>query len=121
MTHAARNPPTCQKSQPSVEARNTGSATTNQTSRAPKRNIRAADSRLMARLFEKISRNFGLALALPRSRLSNSRLNSHTSSSAPAMIATAAANPTVASSAPPRKNPMPFSAFFEPVNAATQR
>ena len=29
MIHAARNPPTCQKSQPSVEARNTGNATTN--------------------------------------------------------------------------------------------
>ncbi len=45
----------------------------------------------------------------------------HTSASAAAIAATAPRNPASSSSAPPRKKPAPFSAFFEPVSAATQR
>ena len=121
MIHAAKNAPIHQTSQPSDSARKTGKAMTNQTSRAPNRNKRAADSRLMARLLEKMSRNFGLFFALPRSRLSSHRLSIHTMSSAPAIHATAWVNPSTASMAPPRKKPTPFNAFFDPVRAATQR
>jgi hypothetical protein len=68
-----------------------------------------------------MSRNFGLFFALPRSARSVSMLPIHTSASAAAIAATAPRNPASSSSAPPRKKPAPFSAFFEPVSAATQR
>ncbi len=37
------------------------------------------------------------------------------------MLHTAASNPATARSAAPRKKPSPFTAFFDPVSAATQR
>ncbi|MDT4864234.1 hypothetical protein FQZ97_989860 [compost metagenome] len=119
MIQAARKPPTSQKSQPNTVLRYTGSATTNHTSRAPKRNSRAAERMLIARLLESMSRNFGFALALPRSFFSSTRLPNQIRASTAAIASTAPVNPSKASSAPPRKKPTPLSAFFEPVRMAT--
>ncbi|MDT4873180.1 hypothetical protein FQZ97_1084090 [compost metagenome] len=119
MIQAARKPPTSQKSQPNTVLRYTGRATTNQTSRAPKRNSRAAERMLIARLLENMSRNFGFALALPRSFFSITRLPSQIRASTAAMASTAPVKPSSASKAPPRKKPTPFRAFFEPVRMAT--
>ena len=97
----------------------TGKATTNHTSRAPKRNRRAAERMLIALLLDRMSRNLGLALALPRSFFSRHKLAIHTKARTAAIANTAPVNPINASNAPPRKNPTPFSAFFEPVRIAT--
>src|SRR3546814_15451220 len=83
--------------------------------------MRAADNWLIARLLETMSRNLGLAFALPRSRFSSTKLTSHTTARPAAMTAIAGAQPTVVSSAPPKKKPTPMSAFFEPGCEATQR
>ena len=119
MIQQARKPPTIQKFQPKTVLRYTGSAMTNQTSRAPKRNSRAADSTLIAWLLERMSLNFGLAFALPRSFFNRTRLLIQITASTAAIARTAPANPSSVSSAPPRKNPTPLSAFFEPVRMAT--
>ncbi|MNP37137.1 hypothetical protein D3C76_1305700 [compost metagenome] len=66
-----------------------------------------------------MSRNFGLALALPRSFFSRIRLPIQINASTAAMASTARVKPSSASRAPPRKKPTPFSAFFEPVRMAT--
>ena len=42
-------------------------------------------------------------------------------STEPARISIEVWNPVIVSIAAPRKNPTPFSAFFEPVRTATQR
>ncbi|MNF89663.1 hypothetical protein D3C84_721960 [compost metagenome] len=74
---------------------------------------------LIARLLDRMSRNFGLALALPRSFFSITRLPSQISERTAAMVTTAPLKPNRANNAPPRKKPTPFSAFFEPVRMAT--
>ena len=96
----------------------TGKATTNQTSRAPSRNIRAAERILIARILDRMSRNFGLALALPKSFFNRIRLLIQISASTPAMASKAPLKPINASKAPPRKKPAPLSAFFEPMRIA---
>src|ERR1022692_1939823 len=63
--HAAEKAPTCQNDHPSVEARKTGSPTTNQTSRALKRKSRAAESQFTAGLLENSLVNFTLDFAFP--------------------------------------------------------
>ncbi|MNN50589.1 hypothetical protein D3C81_1651830 [compost metagenome] len=119
ITQAARKPPTSQKSQPKTLLRYTGKATTNQTSRAPNRNIRAAERILIARLLDRMSRNLGLAFALPRSFFRRIRLLIQISARPPAMASKAPLKPSSASKAPPRKKPTPLSAFFDPVRIAT--
>ncbi|MNJ80583.1 hypothetical protein D3C77_790120 [compost metagenome] len=74
---------------------------------------------LIARLLESMSRNFGLALALPRSFFSSIKLAIQITASTADMASTAMVKPSSASSAPPRKKPTPLSAFFEPVRMAT--
>src|SRR5690606_9730122 len=113
------NAPTCAKLQPSTPRRNTGTPTTNQMSRAPKRKNRAAHSTLISRLFENRSLKPALPLALPIARGSDSHEPDQTAANAPAMIHSALANPAVARRNPPKKTPAPFSAFFEPVSNAT--
>ncbi|MDT4863773.1 hypothetical protein FQZ97_984950 [compost metagenome] len=66
-----------------------------------------------------MSRNFGFALALPRSFFSSTRLPNQISASTAAMASTAPLNSNNASKAPPRKKPTPFNAFFDPVRIAT--
>lgn len=55
--HNAMNVPICVNVQSREAARNSGTLTTNQTSRAAKRAIRASDSRLMPEEFERMPRN----------------------------------------------------------------
>ena len=51
----------------------------------------------------------------------NAATPASTSASPAAIASTDASNPKPASSAAPRKNPTPLTAFFEPVSSATQR
>ena len=121
MTQTARNDPTSQNDQPRSVRRNTGTPTTNHTSREANRKIRAAASTLTARSWESMPRNLALRSASP----SSPRMRHSTSASAVATSAmrtqSAAWNPTVVSSRPPAKKPTPLIAFFEPVSSATQR
>ena len=112
-------PPTSVKLQPSVEYRNTGRPTTNQTSREPNRKKRAADSQLMAGVLENTWVNFGLDFILPTPRGNSRAVTIRTASSRPASTASAPRKPIHSSNAAPTKNPAPLSAFLEPVNAAT--
>ncbi len=75
----------------------------------------------MARLLESISRNFGLALARPRSPSRRASDSVSTPASITAMASIAPWKPISVSSSPPRKKPTPLSAFLEPVSSATQR
>src|SRR4051812_36169629 len=118
MTQLARKPPTCQKFHCNWLLKKTGNATTNQISRAPNKNKRAADKILIARLLENSSLNFGLFLALPKSCCNNNKLAIHTSANALAISHNAPLKLITASSAPPIKNPTPFNAFLDPVNNA---
>ncbi|MNI55200.1 hypothetical protein D3C73_1101340 [compost metagenome] len=74
---------------------------------------------LMARLLDKMSRNLGLAFALPRSFFNRIKLLTQISARTAAMTSKAPLKPIDASKAPPRKKPTPLSAFFEPVRIAT--
>ena len=121
MTHSAMNAPVCQNAQPSTVERKTGSPTTNQTSRAPKRNSRATESTFTARLRESRWLNFAFLLAVPRSPRIISEALTNASTTRPRITPTDAWNPISESSRPPRKNPTPLSAFLLPVSSATQR
>ncbi|MNL82692.1 hypothetical protein D3C87_2101300 [compost metagenome] len=74
---------------------------------------------LIARLLDRMSRNLGLAFALPRSLFNRIRLLIQISARTPAMTSKAPLKLINAIRAPPRKNPTPLSAFFEPVRIAT--
>ncbi len=91
---------------------------TNHTSRAPNRNNRAADRMFTLADLEKISENFGLFLALPRSDFKLIRLPMKTNTNTAAIAATAYWKPIKDNNAPPKKNPAPFKAFFDPVRIA---
>ena len=99
--------------------RNTGTPTTNQTSRAPKSATRAAASRLMPRFLAKSSRAEREAFALPIKAGTKASTPISTAASAAAMAHRAAWKPSVCSSTPPRKKPAPFIAFLLPVKKAT--
>ena len=107
------------KPQPSVPERNTGTPTTNHTSRAPKRKKRAAESTFTSGLLESSPRKAAFAFARPSSRGSVASVSSHTAASAAAIAHSAPRKPSSDSSSPPRKKPAPLSAFFEPVSSAT--
>ena len=115
--------PTCQKLQPSTLRRKTGRPTTNQTSRAANRKMRAAASTLTARSFENICAKRAPAVRRARARRASAART--TTSGRPATSrpgsSSAGRKPTTVSSRPPRKKPTPLSAFFEPVRIATQR
>src|SRR5690606_9977731 len=113
------NAPTCAKLHPSTPRRNTGTPTTNQMSRAPKRKNRARQRTLISRLFDKRSLQPALTFDLPISRGSDAHEPNHTTVNTPAMIHKAPANPAVARRKLPRKKPAPLRAFFEPVSRAT--
>src|SRR6056297_621408 len=95
--------------------------TTNHTSRAPNRNTRAADSQLTLADFEKTSEN--LVPFRPLGSPGGMKISTATRIAArtAAIPSTAQTKPSVASSAAPRRNPSPFTAFFDPVRIATQR
>ena len=90
--------------------------TTNHTSRAPNRNIRASDSRFTRTSFDRqppqLSSDF-IRPGRPGGR--NSATAARMTASTAAMPQTAAWKPASPSSAAPRKNPSPFTAFFDPV------
>ncbi|MNV85607.1 hypothetical protein D3C71_1795750 [compost metagenome] len=58
-------------------------------------------------------------MALPRSFFNRNRLANQISASTAAIASNAPVNPNKANSAPPRKKPTPFRAFFDPVRIAT--
>ena len=95
--------------------------TTNQTSRAPNRNSRASDSRFTRVSRDQIAPNFALLLPAGRPCGMKAATEARIAARTPAMIQTAVWNPASASSAAPRKNPAPLTAFFDPVSHATQR
>jgi MFS family permease len=67
----------------------------------------------------KISVNLTLNLVFPRSPLNKIKLKSRTIAKAIAMMMIASLNPNWLNKKAPRKNPMPFRVFLEPVNKAT--
>src|SRR6056297_681366 len=95
--------------------------TTNHTSRAPKRQTRAALSQFTFGDFDRISENF--APLRPLGRPGGMAISTATriAVSTAAIASTAQPNPSVASSAAPIRKPRPFTAFFDPVRIATQR
>ncbi len=95
--------------------------TTNHTSRAPNRNIRAADNRFTSRDFDQTSRKLASFLPAGRPGGRNRATASRIAASTPAIARTAGTNPTSPSSTVPSRNPIPLTAFFDPVRAATQR
>src|SRR5487761_2410336 len=120
MVQAATKPATCMYCQPKPY-RNTGSPTTNHTSREPNMNTRAAAIRLMARVLANSSRKLFDDFAFPSSRGSSAAAPTSTIASIPAISHSAGRNPTTCNRNPPMKNPAPLVAFFDPVNQATQR
>src|SRR5450631_3806898 len=118
MVQAARKPPTIVKVQPEAY-RNTGTPTTNQTSRAPNSATRAAASRLMPRFLANSSLADFDALLLPISGGTKVMTPARTRASRPAIVHKDTWNPRRSSSRPPRKKPTPFIAFLLPVNQAT--
>ena len=118
MVQAARKPPTMVKVQP-CEYKNTGTPTTNQTSRAPNSATRAAASALMPAFLANSSLADLEALALPIMGGSEATTPTSTKASKPAMAHSAWANPSASSNKPPKKKPTPFMAFLLPVNQAT--
>ena len=99
--------------------RNTGTPTTNHTSRAPNSATRAAASALMPGFLANSSLADFDALALPISRGTNSSTPASTTASSAAMAHSDCWKPSVCSSSPPRKKPTPFIAFLLPVKKAT--
>ena len=83
--------------------------------------MRAAARMFTARLLENMWRNLALASARPRLPV----MNGTVSTSAPKTIAASSSiavwKLVTVRSRPPRKNPTPFRAFFDPVRIATQR
>ena len=102
-----------------VAYRNTGTPTTNQTSRAPNKATRAAASRLMARFFANSSFADFEALALPISGGTKVTTPARTIDRSAAIAHSETWNPSLSSKSPPRKKPTPFIAFLLPVNHAT--
>src|ERR1700685_2732571 len=107
------------KLQPSVEARNTGNPTTNQTSRAENKNSRAADSQFTATLLENKVVNLTLDLAFPIALGSAATVPSSTIASPAAIARRDPTKPNAVRRAAPRKKPAPLSAFLDPVRRAT--
>src|SRR6056297_3429063 len=95
--------------------------TTNQTSRAPKRNTRAALSQFTLDDFENTSENFAPFRPFGRPEGMAIRTAARMTARTAATASTAGANPRGARSAAPRRKPRPFTAFFDPVRSATQR
>src|SRR6266568_4333275 len=119
MTQAARKPPTSVKPQARRTVRKTGTPTTNQMSRAPKRKKRAADRTLIARRLDRSWRILVLDLALPSARGKATSATAKLTSSAAAIVHSEPRKPRASRRKLPRKKPAPFSAFFEPVRIAT--
>ena len=99
--------------------RNTGTPTTNHTSRAPNSTTRAAASRLMARFLANSSFADFEALAFPINGGTKRTTPASTSANSPAMAHKETWKPSWSSKRPPRKKPTPFMAFLLPVNQAT--
>ena len=99
--------------------RNTGTPTTNQTSRAPNSATRASASRLMPRFLANSSRADLDAWRLPISLGTQASTPSSTKASSAAISHNDRRKPSVCSSTPPRKKPTPFIAFLLPVKKAT--
>ena len=118
MVQAARKPPTMVKVQP-CEYRNTGTPTTNHTSRAPNSATRAAARVLIPAFLANSSFADLDALLLPMSGGTKPTTPASTSSSKAAMAHSACWKPSASSNRPPRKKPKPFMAFLLPVNHAT--
>ena len=118
MNHSAMKAPTPANVQPSCE-RNTGSPTTNQTSRAPNRKSLAAESQLIAALFEKRAVNLTFFLERPISDGNATTVPNRTTKSPAAIAISAPMKPSVERSTLPTKKPAPLSAFFEPVRRET--
>src|SRR3990167_9097161 len=118
MVQSARKPPTMVKFQP-CEYRNTGTPTTNHTSRAPNSATRAAARPLMPAFLAKSSLADLDALLLPMSGGTKPTTPASTSTSSPAMAQSECWKPSACSNTPPRKKPKPFMAFLLPVNQAT--
>ena len=110
--------PTPAKDQPSWE-RKTGSPTTNQMSRAPKRKILADESQLIAGLFEKRAVNLTFFFERPISGGRATTVPSSTTRSPAAIAISAPMKPSVESRRLPTKNPRPLRAFLEPVRRET--
>ena len=115
------NAPTRAPLHPSDVLKNTGTPTTNQMSRAPKRKNRAADSTFTARVFANRSAQPAFCFAVPIAPGNITDAAISTASNAPAITTSAPANPAALSKNPPRKKPQPFNAFFDPVSSATHR
>ena len=111
-------PPTSQYFQPRAACRNTGRATTNQTSRAPKRKKRARERTLMPFDLENRAVMAGFSFMRPISPGSTRVIRKERNRPA-AMAPTAALKPILVSSNPPMKKPTPLRAFLEPVRIAT--
>ena len=99
--------------------KNTGTPTTNQTSRAPNRTTRAAASKLMPLFLANSSLADLEALLLPMSLGTYSTTPINTKASRPDMTHREALKPNTSKSTPPMKKPIPFMAFLLPVNQAT--
>ena len=84
MTHIAMNAPICDLLQEKDTAKNTGTATTNQTSRAPNKNRRAAESILIASFCSNIPVSYDLFFAWPISLGSENWLKKYTILTKPA-------------------------------------
>src|SRR5216110_138866 len=113
------NPPTSVNDQPSTPARKIGTLTTNHTSRAAKSASRASDSRLMPDEFDRTPENAAFFFAWPIAAGRKPRTNTSTANTPVAIAANDPRNPSNDRSKPPTKNPVPFSAFFDPVRTAT--
>ena len=83
--------------------------------------IRAAANRLTPRDLPNSSFIVFDDFALPSWRGNSSKPATKITASNAAISHSAVLNPTRSSNSPPRKKPMPFIAFFEPVNQATHR
>ena len=96
--------------------------TTNQTSRAPNRKRRAKDKRFTRLSCDRQPPQASSDFSFPgRPAGRNSTTAIRITAKTPAIAQTAASNPASARRTAPRKNPSPFTAFFDPVSADTQR
>ena len=118
MVQAAKKPPTMAKFQP-CEYKNTGTPTTNHTSRAPNKATRAAASPLMPAFLANSSLADFDALALPIIGGTAQTTPMSTKTNKAAISQSEWAKPKACSITPPKKKPRPFMAFLLPVNHAT--
>ena len=95
--------------------------TTNQTSRAPNKNTRAALSQFTLGDFENTSENFVSLRPFGSPGGMAIKTASRIAARIAAMPKTAQTNPSVASKTAPSRNPAPFTMFLDPVRIATQR